>query len=146
MIEVCCCVPWLLSAVTSLRLLSLVSSTAQCFAELPVRLESAVNPDTRYGCGAETAAATAKIVNRKKCECLIPFMRCHSRTAGGVAVFCRHHGASRAAAVGPPKQKVGVACIPAIFCWPLNSYRSSQGPATVMEDNYEKPNSSCVRL
>ena len=70
--------------------------------------------------------------NRKhrKYECLIPFKRCGSRMAcGGIAEFFSHLGASRATAAEPPQQKVGVVCIPAIFCFvfvTLDSYQQLQ--------------------
>ena len=47
----------------------------------------AVNPYMWYRCGAETAAAMAKIT-RKKNERLIPFMQCSSGTAcSGIEIF-----------------------------------------------------------
>ena len=79
-------------------------------------------------------------------------MRCGSGTAcGGIADFFPHHGVICAAAARPPQRKVGVVCLPAIFFslnfWtPINSFRSFQESTTVMKDNYEKLNSSCMRL
>ena len=74
----------------------------------------AVNPYMRYGGGG----GDGKNREHRKYECVIPFMRCDSRTACGfvfVFVFCQHHGAIPAAAAGPPQRKVGVVCIPVIF-------------------------------
>ena len=64
------------------------------------------------------------------------------------------HEAIRAAAARPPMPKVGVVCIATFFFFlPPNVDSStakpteiSKMPATVMKDNYEKLNSSCINL
>ena len=108
----------------------------------------------RYRCGAEAAATMARIVNVEDMN--VWFHSC-SEVAEQLAAALRdfffpYQGATHATATGPLQWKIGMVCIPAsVFCvwlrWTLNnSHQSFQEPATVMKDDYEKLNSSCIRL
>ena len=107
----------------------------------------------RMRCGS--GSGDGKNREHRKYKCQNPFTRYGSGTAcDGVAdppPPPQHHGVICAAAARPPQRKVGVVCLPAIFFslnfWtPINSFRSFQESTTVMKDNYEKLNSSCMRL
>ena len=79
-----------------------------------------------------SSSSDSKNHERRKYECLIPFMPCgRGMACGGIADFFPHNGVISVAATRPLQQKVSVVCIPAIFLflltWTLiNSYPSFQ--------------------
>ena len=112
----------------------------------------------RMQCGS--SGGDGKTCKHTKYECLIPLMGCGSGMACSCIVECLpHHGVIHAEAAQPPQWKMGVVCIPAkssfvcslFFCCCYvgllsTATEASKMTATIMKDNYEKLNSSCMRM